>query len=498
MTECIRSCLSKHLGVLRPVANPGQGNRGPAEMEQGFEQTLDLTHANKNSKGKDQAVEQVPSHEGHVGNSIEMEQVNGQVLSVSESDNMDSSKMELESEQTSNHRQVDLDSNSKNQAVEQAIPHHGHFDGSSIDTEQAVEPVLSELENNDADLTEMEEESEQTSADPETIEKNQAVAQAIPDQGHDDGNSTKTQQVAEQALSYPENGDMDFTYTNQASEQTSNHEQANLHSISYNEEVEQTLSDQEHTTYPEQEAVQISHQGQATTNSVQALEEKRTILIIGTSRCGKSTIANKMLGNDEFKINSNISSNTSQTEPFCMHEGTRKISGKKYNISVIDAIGFDSELFNRENMEMFLENKKICNINLIAFVIKAGKISVSERTDLQSSITYFATSSLQQTSALIFTRCELYDDQKRESIIEEFKKDDYLGKIAQLMQTRIITTGIPSDNKVLLNRLEDSIKKDTAQIDKLITEAGEAVDVNSIFQPAEEKPESNNNRCHVM
>ena len=494
--------------VEQILSNPGHSNIGSIEKEQGSEQTSNHGQDNLDVIKTNQAVSQTLSDQGHVDwSSTKMEQASEQVLSDPEDDNMDLNEMEQGSEQTSNHGQADSNPIIKNLAGDQALSDQGHADGNSTKTEQSTKQVLSDPEHDNMDFSEMEQGSEQTSnngqADLNPIIKNLAGDQALSGQGHVDGNSTKMEQTAEQAPSDSDCNNMDFIEMKQGSKQASKHGQTYLDSIESKPAVEQALSNKEHvnidSVYMEQGTGQISHQGQTTTNCVQAPEE-RIILIIGSSRCGKSTIANIMLGSDECNINLNPSSNPSQVSPFCIHKKRKKINEKEYIITIIDSIGFDSELFSRQGIENFLHTKKILKINLIAIVIKAGRISVSERMELESNLTSLATSTLEQTSALIFTHCEIYDDQKRKLIIEEFIKDHYLGKIAQTMQMPIVTTGIPSDkefNKEIFKSLEDSIKKDITQIEELITKAKNSVDVNNIFQDTDEKS-TNIRRCRIL
>ena len=210
--------------------------------------------------------------------------------------------------------------------------------------------------------------------------------------------------------------------------------------------------------------------------------DQRDIIVLGASCCGKSTIANRILNEDFFEIKSDLSQTPSSMQ---CKKTQRVLNNKLYKITVIDAAGFDSEQFCRENFEKLFKSYDIQKINLIIFVIKAGRIGASERQLLESKMSTFMKSELEKTSALIFTHCELFNDEKRKDIIEDFKSDHYLGTIAQLMTMGIITTGMPSPkewNDAIYKSFESSIKDDIVKLEEIIIKADDSIDVNDLFQ----------------
>lgn len=207
--------------------------------------------------------------------------------------------------------------------------------------------------------------------------------------------------------------------------------------------------------------------------------ETKNVIIIGTSRCGKSTIANNIIGKDVFARNSGESSFGIETEK-------KNISGKGYKITVVDTPCLNSRNICKESIEAHLIEKKIEEINLIIFVIKAGRLTGVDKKLLNNATLIFSPSTLQSIAALVISHCEQYDETKRNWIIRDFKDDPYTKELAQSVGNGIITTGIPlveDCNDTLFEDLEDSIKNDIAKLDDLVAKANERVDLNNLFRP---------------
>lgn len=200
---------------------------------------------------------------------------------------------------------------------------------------------------------------------------------------------------------------------------------------------------------------------------------------MGTSRSGKSTIANNILGKDVFPINSGESSFGIKTEK-------KNILGKDYKITVVDTPCLNSRNNCKGNMEAHLRENEIEGINLIIFVIKAGRITGADKKLLNNAMLIFSPSTLQSIAALVISHCEQFDETKRNWIIRDFKDDPYTKELAQSVGNGIIATGIPSVedcNDTLFEALEDSIKNDIAKLEDLVAKANERVDLNNLFGP---------------
>ena len=216
---------------------------------------------------------------------------------------------------------------------------------------------------------------------------------------------------------------------------------------------------------------------------------QRNIIILGDSRSGKSTIANKILGTDRdlFKVNDSFlnSSQNHEEQWFRSITVIREINKKQYKITVTDGMSFNSESFCIRNIRSHCNCNDIDEYNLIIFVIKADRISRNERHVLDSKISLFVESKLKSFSALVISHCEKMSDDVRSNVLEEFKSDSYLRKFANLMQMGIKTTGIPSPNEfeaTAYDRMKDKIKYDEAQLAELVVNAENSVEVNDLLQ----------------
>ena len=206
--------------------------------------------------------------------------------------------------------------------------------------------------------------------------------------------------------------------------------------------------------------------------------ERKNVIIIGTSRCGKSTIANKIIGEEVFEVNSTQSS-------FSIAKKEKYMLGKHYEVTVIDTASLNSRIFCKENVESYLKENGIEWINLIIFVIRAGRLTGVDKKLINSGLSTFSISTLKSTSALVISHCEQFNERKCDCIIQDFREDSHTKAIAQLMGRGIITTGIPSVEEYddeLFKTLESSIESDVAKVEDLIAKADYQVDLNYMFR----------------
>ena len=206
--------------------------------------------------------------------------------------------------------------------------------------------------------------------------------------------------------------------------------------------------------------------------------EQKNVIIIGTSRCGKSTIANKIVGKDVFEINSRHSS-------FNIDDCEKNIAGKKYKITVIDTASLNSSDFSKTNIEAYLKGHGVEWINLVIFVIRAGRLTGVDKKIINSGLSIFSISALPNTCALAISHCEQFNERRRELIIQDFIQDPHTKAIAQLMGKGIITTGIPAAEDYdgeHFKDLESSIMEDTAKLENLIDQANDKVELDYMFR----------------
>jgi len=86
--------------------------------------------------------------------------------------------------------------------------------------------------------------------------------------------------------------------------------------------------------------------------------QKRKILILGKTGCGKSTIANKIIDQERFQVSSSLQSMTAEVQD---KTNVVKIDDKSYEICVMDTIGFfdtkeKKKRFNNSVMIKIIKN----------------------------------------------------------------------------------------------------------------------------------------------
>ena len=99
--------------------------------------------------------------------------------------------------------------------------------------------------------------------------------------------------------------------------------------------------------------------------------EIRTVVVVGKTGAGKSTVANQILGREAFKVKNVASSVTSEVEDMCSLVYDES-SNTRYNFRVIDTLGvFDTSLKNDAvitKIKKFFQNEAPGGVNLVLFV----------------------------------------------------------------------------------------------------------------------------------
>ena len=147
--------------------------------------------------------------------------------------------------------------------------------------------------------------------------------------------------------------------------------------------------------------------------------ERRNIVVVGKTGCGKSTVANQLIGNEVFQIGR---SSKSVTEHPGQKEAKRTVDDIEYNIKVIDTVGlFDSASPAGSNKDILREakaffQKNVKGLNLILFVFKEGRFTDEEKKTFSVITKHFKKDRVGEISALVVTNCENIDEAERERL----------------------------------------------------------------------------------
>ena len=179
--------------------------------------------------------------------------------------------------------------------------------------------------------------------------------------------------------------------------------------------------------------------------STTVVQQERHIVVVGKTGCGKSTVANNILDDKVFPVQSNVSSVTGSTvhATAIMTRG-----GKEYKITMIDTVGLFDTGDNRSNKSIIDEVKKCIKnyapsgLNLVLFVFKLNRYTPEEEKTFDYIIKNLR-GTIDHVSALVITNCDGKSSAARQRIIDDFKASNKTAKIADLMKMGIYTVGFP-------------------------------------------------------
>lgn len=176
----------------------------------------------------------------------------------------------------------------------------------------------------------------------------------------------------------------------------------------------------------------------------------RTVLVLGKSGGGKSTVANKILGNTlgTFFVAKSLGS---QTSDISCKQVVLLHSHREYVIKVIDTMGlFDTAMGKSGNKEVVNIVKRYLlkeipeGVNLILFVCRQGRWTNEEQETFDCFNASFR-DTVKDISALVFTGCENLDERERKKLMADFTTDS-TGKRTEIttrMSKGIYTVGFP-------------------------------------------------------
>ena len=175
----------------------------------------------------------------------------------------------------------------------------------------------------------------------------------------------------------------------------------------------------------------------------------RNVLVIGKTGAGKSTVANKIIGEERFKVKRSIESETSYHVD---HEVILTDRGNRYRVKVVDTVGFQdtarkdgTKISNEENirrLKQYFRSSVPDGLHLIIFVFREGRLTDEEKQTFDFIIANFEVN-IKPVSALVITNCESLSQIKKNEIISEFRTHPTTRPIANLMGKGIYTVGFP-------------------------------------------------------
>ena len=203
-------------------------------------------------------------------------------------------------------------------------------------------------------------------------------------------------------------------------------------------------------------------------NIIMAQSTTRSVMVVGKTGAGKSTVSNAIVGeNPLFKVSGSVSSCTDK----CKHCDVEYTEGDtQYRLRVIDTVGlFDTgPQTNKETIEelkQYLLDNFSKGINLILFVLREGRFTFEERNTFKFLQQNFC-EEISAISALVLTNCEMKDEATRSKIIQEFRSNEMTKPTAEFLKAGIYPVGFPSAEDLskfppaLASYFEVSIHKD--------------------------------------
>ena len=172
---------------------------------------------------------------------------------------------------------------------------------------------------------------------------------------------------------------------------------------------------------------------------------RRNVLVIGKTGAGKSTVANKIIGENVFTTSGSVQSSTSGNSYHDVAVVDER-NGKYYSIRIIDTIGFEDTGTTTSNEEIIKSVKRYFQthtpegIHLIIFVFRKGRFTQEEKKVFEFITEKFG-ASIKPLSALVITHCDNETDEAREEIISNFQENPLTRGIANLMGKGIYAVG---------------------------------------------------------
>ncbi|XP_068708026.1 GTPase IMAP family member 4-like [Montipora foliosa] len=214
--------------------------------------------------------------------------------------------------------------------------------------------------------------------------------------------------------------------------------------------------------------------------------KNRNVVVLGKTGAGKSTVANKISGLQEFEVKNVAGSVTSEVKSVCciFSDNDNRIL---YHLKTIDTIGvFDTK---RKNDDVMAEIKKFFlteapeGVNLVLFVFRRGRFTEEEIRTFEF-ITKNFKEQISGFSAMVITACEGLNEQARAEFLYSFRQE--AGDIASFMKKGIYTVGFPDVSNMtprVRMALEEDIKDEIQMLRRIVMDADQRCLGKEMFRP---------------